>query len=325
MTHSIACPTHHIHTGPIGFLSVKAVSSIYDSPYIITSADIGSSLYNYIGATGVTGAGFIFGDTSLARPGDLIEISTPDNGMGTPSVNAVDPYYNPSITNTNTGVQTISLQSDMKSIVGGSISFGSGRNTCGRFNTDGSLDTTFIVSFNTSGIIRTSAIQSDGNIIVGGIFTGVPTIPRSSLARLSPTGSLDPTFNPGPTGLGTSITSVRSVAIQADTKIIVGGTYTGIAGSYRSGLSRLNNDGTIDATFNPGPTGYGISTAVNTVVLQPDNKILVGGYFTGIGGIGYSNLVRLNTDGTLDGTFNPPGPTGSISSCCECDGSTNRQ
>ena len=70
---------------------------------------------------------------------------------------------------------------------------------------------------------------------------------------------------------------------------------------------RLNADGTLDTTFNPG--GAGADAQVNGVVLQPDGKILIVGYFTSYNGNGAAsnNIARLNANGTLDTTFNPGG------------------
>ena len=123
------------------------------------------------------------------------------------------------------------------------------------------------------------ALQADGKILVSG-FNG--------LGRLNPDGTLDPTFNPGPSG------EVYSLALQSDGKILAGG--------YFDRIGRFNPDGTLDLTFNPGVNG-----SVTSLAVQADGKILVGGYFTTLGGQSRTNLGRLHPDGTLDASFHPIG------------------
>jgi uncharacterized delta-60 repeat protein len=138
-----------------------------------------------------------------------------------------------------------------------------------------------------------TAVQADGKIVVGGIFTTLGGQSRSRLGRLNADGTLDTGFNPGANN------SVFSLAVQADGKIVVGGYFTTLGGQSRSYLGRLNADGTLDTSFNPGMNGNVYSLAV-----QADGKIVVGGAFTTLGGQNRSYLGRLNADGTLDTGFN---------------------
>ena len=119
--------------------------------------------------------------------------------------------------------------------------------------------------------------------------------------------SLDTAFNPAPNG------RIVTIAVQPDGKILIGGTFTALgsgAGAVtRHNLARLNRDGSVDTSFNPGATGK-----VAAFALQPDGKILVGGSFTALGGGGTgtmprSKLGRLNADGSIDPNFDP-GATG---------------
>ncbi len=91
-----------------------------------------------------------------------------------------------------------------------------------------------------------------------------------------------------------------SLALQADGKILVGGFFTALGGQSRIDLGRLNADGTLDTSFNPGANG-----SVYSLALQADGKILVGGFFTTLGGQSRNYIGRLNADGTLDISFNP--------------------
>lgn len=87
--------------------------------------------------------------------------------------------------------------------------------------------------------------------------------------------------------------AVNASAIQSDGKLIVGGAFTSYNGTTRNYIARLNTDGTLDNTFDP---GNGLGAAVLSLAIQSDGKIIVGGSFA-------SSVARLNTNGTVDGTF----------------------
>jgi uncharacterized delta-60 repeat protein len=114
--------------------------------------------------------------------------------------------------------------------------------------------------------------------------------------------TLDPDFNAGVT----DAVATNSVAVlQPDGKILVGGDFTVVNGRVQSGIARLNPDGATDLGFNyggTGPNGY-----VGAILLLPDGKIVIGGNFTSYNGIAASGLTRLNSDGTLDLSFNTGG------------------
>ena len=88
---------------------------------------------------------------------------------------------------------------------------------------------------------------------------------------------------------------------QADGKILVGGYYTTYQGVSANRIVRLNTDFSIDDTFVYG-TGFNGETI--GLVIQSDGKIVVGGAFTSYNGTARNRIVRLNTDGSIDGTFN---------------------
>ncbi|MCL4181642.1 MAG: immunoglobulin domain-containing protein [Verrucomicrobia bacterium] len=139
------------------------------------------------------------------------------------------------------------------------------------------------------------ALQPDGKTIVVGQFTAFNGWPRSHIARLHPDRTLDEQFAPR---IGTH-GSVRTVALQADGQILVGGTFTTIDAQPRFGLARLHPDGTLD-------TGFRADTAnanVGFVDVQPDGKIWLGGNFRTVAGVSSPNLARLNVDGTVDTAF----------------------
>ena len=195
-------------------------------------------------------------------------------------------------------IYSIVLQSDGKILVGGSfIDYDStSRQGIARLNANGSLDLTFDTSSGFNSTVRTIVIQSDGKILVGGLFTIFNENVRQRIARLNNDGSLDTTFGSA-SGFNNA---VYSIALQSDDKILVGGSFTNYSGITRQRIARLNTDGSHDTNYG------GISGLDNTatsIILQSDNKLLVGGYFTSYSGISANYLTRLNSDGTKDITF----------------------
>ena len=208
-------------------------------------------------------------------------------------------------TGANGTINCISIASDGKIIIGGTFGTynGTGRNRIARLNTDGTLDTTFNPRIDETGgviTINTTSCQSDGKIIIGGNFISYNGVDRRRIARLNIDGTLDTNFNPG---TGTT-SDVRNTSIQSDGKIIIGGDFNYYNGVARNGIARLNTDGTLDTTFNPG-TGTGANNRIiYSTSIQSDGKIIIGGGFTSFNGVARSRIARLNTDGTLDTTFN---------------------
>jgi len=209
----------------------------------------------------------------------------------------LDITFNPG-TGLNGNVQTTTVQADGKIIIGGEfISYnGTARHRIARLNADGSLDATFISGTGANHFVNTTALQADGKIIIGGWFTSYNGTPINHIARLNADGSLDATFNPG-TGADSMVTTT---ALQADGKIIIGGYFTSYNGTTRNGIARLNADGSLDATFNP---GTGADSMVTTTALQADGKIIIGGEFIYYNGTARNRIARLNADGSLDATF----------------------
>jgi len=213
---------------------------------------------------------------------------------------------------------SVAIQQDGKILVAGYTSSGESDDfALVRYNTNGTLDT----SFDSDGIVTTNlggngygysvAIQQDGKILVAGSTGG-----DFALVRYNTNGTLDTSFD-GVTGTGNGIVITNlgandygnSVAIQLDGKILVtGGTGNLIA------LVRYNTNGTLDTSFE-GVTGTGngiVKTLIggsvvgNSVAIQQDGKILVAGQTQINGSTDYA-LVRYNTNGTLDTSFDGDG------------------
>lgn len=212
-------------------------------------------------------------------------------------------------------IQAVAVQTDGKIIAAGNFILGSnGSDLEGRicrFNPDGSIDTTFsVVTLKNEGVIYDIAIQPDGKILVGGNFSTMNNVYIGRLIRLNSDGSKDDTFS------NSSIGTVRSIALQSDGKIVVCGNLSSlINGHIQRYVLRLETDGTVDDTFDTGPNGFpSVASAVYKVVIQPDGKILAGGYFSTFNSIPQGMLIRFNTDGTKDTSFDiGTGATGSNS------------
>jgi uncharacterized delta-60 repeat protein len=198
-------------------------------------------------------------------------------------------------------VLATAVQPDGKILIGGLFStvLGVPRNRIARLNTDGTLDMTFDPNANSE--VDRIAVQADGKILVGGQFNdhGNGTIsiggqPLNHMARLDATTGLADSFNPNANDI------VYAIAVQADGKILAGGTFTAIGGAARNHIARLNPAGTLDANFDPNANNN-----VGSIAVQADGKILAGGIFTGIGGAARNHIARLDpTTGAAD-SFNP--------------------
>jgi uncharacterized delta-60 repeat protein len=235
--------------------------------------------------------------------------------------------------NANGAINVVVVQpADGKILIGGSFTTlapnGGAtvtRNHIARLNPDGTLDAAF--NPNANATVRSIAIQTDGKILIGGTFfslspNGGPAVPRNSIARLNPDGTLD-TFNPNannPSGNA----DVYSIVLQTDHKILLGGTFTtlmpGAVPVTRNRIARMNENGSLDTTFNPNANGD-----VYTIALQRNGKVLLGGQFTTLspnGGatVTRNRVARVNQDGTLDTSFNPNANNFVFSIAVQADG-----
>ncbi len=191
-----------------------------------------------------------------------------------------------------------------KLLLGGSFTTvnGTARSCIAQLNDDGTVDTTFNPGLGANGTVYAIKVYSTNDInsrkiLIGGDFTTVNGVPRNHIARLNPDGSLDTSFDPqaGPDN------SVRSIDLQADGSVIIGGLFTSVNGSALSHIARLAPNGSVDPAFTP---GVGADDVVFSVVVQEDQKIMLGGGFSHASGVTRGRITRLNSDGTVDPTIN---------------------
>lgn len=217
----------------------------------------------------------------------------------------------------------MAVQANGKIVAVGNTSGNNGDFGLCRYNTDGTLDTTFgngtgkvtTDFFNNSDYANAIAIQSDGKIVVvgtvGAVIGGTDLVPSFGIARYNTDGSLDTTFSGNGKvyyNFSGGDDEANAVDIQSNGKIVVAGRLSG--SSTRWGVARLNPDGSLDTNY--GTAGHTTivfagSSAAWDVAIQPNGKILIGGTATPADGISRFALIRQNSDGTLDTTFNGDG------------------
>jgi uncharacterized delta-60 repeat protein/uncharacterized repeat protein (TIGR01451 family) len=207
----------------------------------------------------------------------------------------------------NGPVRAVLIQTDGRILVGGSFTSVNGinRNRLARLAPSGILDTSFNPSFGTDNAVFALAESFTGTnrfLLLGGGFNKVNGLPRRGLARMNNDGSIDGSFNPALDIDGTvyAIVIYPTNTINAG-KILIGGDFTSVNGNSRKGIARLNRDGTLDPTFEP---GQGADDTVRALALQLDGRILVGGSFKSFNSVPHRHISRLNSDGSVDGSFN---------------------
>jgi uncharacterized delta-60 repeat protein len=196
------------------------------------------------------------------------------------------------------GVYSIVIQSDGNILVGGNFTTynGTSSNRIIRLNSDGSVDNTFSIGTGFDGSVNCITTQSDGKILVGGVFTDYNGTGSNYIVRLNSDGSIDNTFSIG-SGFNSTVNYIK---IQSDGKILVGGEFTAYNGTGSAYIIRLNSDGSIDTGFS---IGTGFNDYVYSIAIQSDGKILVGGLFNNYNGTSSVYIIRLNSDGSIDNTF----------------------
>ncbi|MCU0417393.1 MAG: T9SS type A sorting domain-containing protein [Cytophagaceae bacterium] len=205
----------------------------------------------------------------------------------------------------NTPNETVVL-SDGKIIIVGSFNNYNTINRGGivRLNPNGSIDDSF-KPFGANNVINAIALQTDGKFLIGGEFTSYNNISRNKIARINTDGSLDVSFIPFNFSSNAIITDI---VVQPNNKILVAGIFSTYNGISRNCIVRLNEDGTMDNSFNPGTgiqNSYPFSTPkVNRILLQNDSKIILVGLFLSYNNTSRGSIVRINSDGTIDNTFN---------------------
>lgn len=194
-------------------------------------------------------------------------------------------------TGANYPITTVEIQNDGKILIGGNFTNYNGiaRNRIARINADGSLDTTFDPGTGANSNLYDICVQSDGKILIAGMFTSFNTVTSNYITRLNADGSLDTSFNPG----SGANDDVRTMELQTDGRILIGGDFTNFNGVSCSHLARLNIDGSCDIYFD---TSIGASDIVSDIAISNNGRIHIVGKFTSYDGIGRNRLARINVN-----------------------------
>lgn len=192
-----------------------------------------------------------------------------------------------------------------------------------RYNSNGSLDDGSALDstpgdqFGVAGSVPTTvpavsatdagnaiALQADGKTVVVGTSGS-----KFAVTRYLADGTLDATF--GTTGrvttaFGSTSAAAHAVAIQADGKVVVGGTF-----GSNFALARYHSDGTLDTSFGTGGT---VTTdfatyadGIHSLAIQSDGKIVAAGYATKSNSNSDFALARYHSNGALDSSFGSGG------------------
>ena len=228
---------------------------------------------------------------------------------------SLDITFNPGTGEDNPATYCMALQTNGQIVIGGDFATynGANRTRVARLNADGSLDFSFDPGVGPGSEVQAIAVQPDGKVLIGGQFSSLNGLSWHQPARLRVDGSVDTSFDTSSAHGAGAAGPVLAMALQFDGKVLVGGGFTSVGGLSYNGVARLNTNGTIDVTFNP---GTGVSNSVFPYVLalglQSDGKVIIGGTFAAVNGVPRNFLARLNTDGSLDASFNSglQGPAG---------------
>lgn len=212
----------------------------------------------------------------------------------------IDATFNAGGAGPNGVIRAVVVQTDNKIIIAGDFTKYN-TTTCNgicRLNADGTVDATYIIGNGFNNKVYTLLLQADDKVVASGNFTNYNGTAVVRLVRLNTNGTIDGGFS-----VGTGLNALAAKLLQQpDGKILACGSFTSYRGTVVNRILRLNVDGTMDNTFT---TGTGANNVVQTMALQPDGKIVIGGVFTAYNGTTRTRLARLNTDGTLDVSYSP--------------------
>jgi uncharacterized delta-60 repeat protein len=264
-----------VYSNYISGLASQTLQSVVDA---LNGLQIGYfNLYTELGQTyiGTYNQNYVFGNLNIYQPSLL-----------NPAF-----YSGTGFNNTTSGV-TSNL-----TIVGNFTSYdGTLANRIIRLNADGSVDNTFtygtgITGGNPVGIY----LDSNGKVLVGGIFTAYDGNAVTNFVRINTDGSYDSSFIQG-TGFNGSVVQISA---YNNVNFMVG-SFTNYNGTSANGIVSTNQNGSINASF---VYGTGFDNTVFTIAVQSDAKLIIGGFFTLYNGTAANKIIRLNPDGSVDTSF----------------------
>jgi len=155
--------------------------------------------------------------------------------------------------------------------------------------------------------VRDIEVLPGGGLLVAGWFAKYQGVDRTGVVKLSPDGNLDSSFVP-PTLASSNV--VNSLAVQPDGKVLVAGSFSSVNGNTVRGLVRLDRDGTLDPSFNPG-AGVDFGGWIESVESTSTGSLIAGGRFTGYAGEARKSIVGVRNQQRLQVTRNGSGTVSS--------------
>jgi uncharacterized delta-60 repeat protein len=209
----------------------------------------------------------------------------------------------------NNLIRDVALQADGKILIGGQFTnyAGTARNRVARLNSNGSLDTDFVIGSGANNEVWSILTKPDGKILIGGQFTSYAGVTRNRIAQINADGSLDLDFNSS-TGANNTI---RNMTLQQDGKIILAGNLTSYNGAGRLRLARINPDATLDESFVPSGS-IPNNTLIHRTLVQSDGSIILVGSFTSYNNLIANRIVKINNNGSIAIQNFGAGTTGEI-------------
>ncbi|MBH8569284.1 T9SS type A sorting domain-containing protein [Microvirga sp. STS02] len=240
--------------------------------------------------------------TSVVRlalqPDGRLLVATPNSVQRYLTTGTLDNSFNAATVANSRPISQMLLQPDGRVLVG-SNSGNSFSGNLWRLQADGSADASFAPTLSAGQFLymQSMVLQPNGKVLLAGHYIPNSGTAYRTVIRLNSTGQQDAGFAQTPITTLSPTFGANELAVQADGKIVVGGQFTAVGGVSRSSIARLNDDGTHDTGFIPPALGG----TVYKVVVQPNNRILVGGSFNGGGQP--ANLARLLSTGAADATY----------------------
>lgn len=207
-----------------------------------------------------------------------------------------------------TSVSALAEDATGRVLVGGAFENIGGveQRSLARLHPNGAVDTSFRPELDLNADVRAIAVApADGRILIGGSFTQVGGVTRYYAARLHTNGALDTDFDPDLDG------NVEVIALDGGGGVLLGGSFSLVGWSGESAvdriaLARFHANGDLDTDFDARIVGF---ATVQAIAVQPDGRIVIGGDFAELGGvggfdaIGRSGLARLHANGDVDETL----------------------
>ena len=204
---------------------------------------------------------------------------------------------------------TIEVLSDNKLLIGGGITQYGNINIgkmC-RLNSDGTFDSSWNsggTSFNSTSEIYDIEVDGSNNIWVGGTFESYNGTSSLGLIKLNSDGSINTSFGTNLKGISGG-TNIQDIQLLSDNSVLLGGAFTGYTGTNASSLIKLNSDNSLNTTFTTNFYNIGFTTSfVYGIGVQSTGKIILVGEFIYSTYTNRVGIIRINSDGTIDNTFN---------------------